>query len=150
MPAPWKIVGAFLVGAITVIGGIATLHQYYETRTIGTLTGSWTLRHIVTEGPYKGTTLTFKMYLAQNGRQFSGTAEKIEVDGVVLPPHERTPLTIVTGTIDGSDVAATYVEAGKSRETRGLLNWKLKGRELLGKFKHSTGSAGSSRGMKTE
>ena len=150
MPVPWKIIGTSLVGTITAIGGIATLHQYYETRTIGTLTGSWTLRHTVAEGPYNGTTLTFKMYLAQNGRQFSGTGEKVEVDGVVLPPQERTPLTIVAGTIDGSDVAATYVEAGKSRETRGLLNWKLRGRELLGEFKHSTGSAGYSHGRKTE
>lgn len=144
MEIRWPVVGAFVASMVSVLAGVAGLHQYLETRTIGTLTGPWILEHTVESGPFSGMRLKFKIYLTQNGRQFAGTGEKWAVNNTILPENVRTPLSIVAGTIDGSDVSATYVEQGTKRETRGVVTWKLNGNELRGNFAHSTGSSGTS------
>ena len=66
----------------------------------------------------------FRLKIQQRGNDFTATGEKISENGRQLPARSRTPIR-VTGSIDGDNVVATFIENGSMRKTNGRFSWRL-------------------------
>ena len=113
------------------------------------LTGEWQVINTVQKTAYKpfdNMEVGFRLKLNQQGKQFTGQGEKFSENGQTLPVADRTPIQ-VTGSIDGDNVVATFVEDGRMRRTNGRFVWKLQNRgdQLAGTFvSTAANSSGSS------
>jgi hypothetical protein len=102
------------------------------------LTGEWQVINTVHQTAYKSfgnMKVGFRLKINQQGKQFTGRGEKFSENGQTLPANSRTPIQ-VTGSIDGDNVVATFVEEGTMRRTNGRFVWKLQngGEQLAGTF----------------
>jgi len=102
------------------------------------LTGEWQVVNTVRQTAYKSfgnMKVGFRLKIDQQGKQFTGRGEKFSENGQTLPATSRTPIH-VTGSIDGDNVVATFVEEGRMRRTNGRFVWKLQssGDQLAGTF----------------
>ena len=102
------------------------------------LTGEWQVINTVHQTAYKSfgnMKVGFRLKINQQGKQFTGRGEKFSENGQTLPANSRTPIQ-VTGSIDGDNVVATFVEDGRMRKTNGRFVWKLQngGDQLAGTF----------------
>ena len=102
------------------------------------LTGEWQVINTVHQTAYKSfgnMKVGFRLKINQQGKQFTGRGEKFSENGQTLPANSRTPIR-VTGSIDGDNVVATFVEDGRMRKTNGRFVWKLQngGDQLAGTF----------------
>jgi hypothetical protein len=102
------------------------------------LTGEWQVINTVHQTAYKSfgnMKVGFRLKINQQGKQFTGRGEKFSENGQTLPANSRTPIQ-VTGSIDGDNVVATFVEDGRMRRTNGRFVWKLqhRGDQLAGTF----------------
>jgi hypothetical protein len=102
------------------------------------LTGEWQVINTVHQTAYKSfgnMKVGFRLKINQQGKQFTGRGEKFSENGQTLPAGSRTPIH-VTGSVDGENVVATFVEDGKLRSTNGRFVWKLQsgGDRLAGTF----------------
>jgi hypothetical protein len=102
------------------------------------LTGEWQVINTVHQTAYKSfgnMKVGFRLQIDQQGKQFTGRGEKFSENGQTLPTASRTPIH-VTGSIDGDNVVATFVEEGTMRKTNGRFVWKLQngGEQLAGTF----------------
>lgn len=118
-----------------------------RTAKVQDLTGEWQVINTVHETAYKSfgnMKVGFRLKINQQGKQFTGRGEKFSENGQTLPAESRTPIQ-VTGSIDGDNVVATFVEDGKLRSTNGRFVWKLQsgGEQLAGTF---VSTAANSRG----
>jgi len=109
-----------------------------DTAKVQDLTGEWQVINTVNQTAYKSfgnMKVGFRLKINQQGRQFTGRGEKFSENGQTLPATSRTPIH-VTGSIDGNNVVATFVEDGKVRKTNGRFVWKLQngGDQLAGTF----------------
>ena len=98
------------------------------------LTGEWQVINTVHKTAYKSfdnMKVGFRLKINQQGNEFTGKGEKFSENGQTLPAASRTPIH-VTGSIDGDNVIATFVEDGRMRRTNGRFVWKLQnGRDQL-------------------
>ena len=102
------------------------------------LTGEWQVINTVHQTAYKSfgnLKVGFRLKINQQGKQFTGRGEKFSENGQALPANSRTPIQI-TGSIEGDNVVATFVEDGKMRRTNGRFVWRLQngGDHLAGTF----------------
>jgi hypothetical protein len=102
------------------------------------LTGEWQVINTVHQTAYKSfgnMKVGFRLKINQQGKQFTGKGEKFSENGQTLPANSRTPIQ-VTGSIEGDNVVATFVEDGRMRRTNGRFVWKLQtgGDQLAGTF----------------
>ena len=110
------------------------------------LTGEWHVINTVDQTTYRSfqdMQIGFRLKIEQNGKDFTATGEKVSENGQPLPARSRTPIR-VTGSIDGDNVVATFVEDGRARRTNGRFAWRLQDENagLTGTF--VTGAAKSS------
>jgi hypothetical protein len=110
------------------------------------LTGEWHVINTVDQTTYRSfqdMQIGFRLKIEQNGKDFTATGEKVSENGRPLPARSRTPIH-VTGSIDGDNVVATFVEDGRARRTNGRFAWRLQDENagLTGTF--VTGAAKSS------
>ena len=117
------------------------------------LTGEWQVINTVHQTAYKSfgnMKVGFRLKINQQGKQFTGRGEKFSENGQTLPANSRTPIR-VTGSIDGDNVVATFVEDGRMRRTNGRFVWKLqpRGDQLAGTFV-STAANSSGRSAMTK
>jgi hypothetical protein len=110
------------------------------------LTGEWHVVNTVDQTAYRSfqdMQIGFRLKIEQNGKDFTATGEKVSENGRPLPARSRTPIH-VTGSIDGDNVVATFVEDGRARRTNGRFAWRLQDENagLTGTF--VTGAAKSS------
>ena len=110
------------------------------------LTGDWHVINTVDQTAYRSfqdMQIGFRLKIEQNGKDFTATGEKVSENGRPLPARSRTPIH-VTGSIDGDNVVATFVEDGHARRTNGRFAWRLQDENaaLTGTF--VTGAAKSS------
>jgi hypothetical protein len=110
------------------------------------LTGEWHVINTVDQTAYRSfqdMQIGFRLKIEQNGKDFTATGEKVSENGRLLPARSRTPIH-VTGSIDGDNVVATFVEDGRARRTNGRFAWRLQDENagLTGTF--VTGAAKSS------
>ncbi len=102
------------------------------------LTGEWQVINTVHQTAYKSfgnMKVGFRLKINQHGKQFTGRGEKFSENGQTLPADSRTPIQ-VTGSIEGDNVVATFIEDGRTRRTNGRFVWKLQngGEQLAGTF----------------
>ena len=102
------------------------------------LTGEWQVINTVHKTAYKSfdhMKVGFRSKIDQQGKAFTGKGEKFSENGQTLPAASRTPIH-VTGSIDGDNVVATFVEDGTMRRSNGRFVWKLQngGDQLAGTF----------------
>ncbi len=91
------------------------------------LSGNWNVVNTVEQTSYqayKNMQVGFNVSIDQNGRDFTGTGQKISENGRSLPADSRTPI-VVRGTIDGDKVEATFSESGAARKTNGRFVWRI-------------------------
>jgi hypothetical protein len=111
------------------------------------LTGEWQVINTVQNTGYKSfdkMQLGFRLRINQKGKEFTAKGEKFSENGQTLPAVRRTPIH-VTGSIEGDQVVATFVEDGRLRRSNGRFVWKLQngGDALAGTF---VSTAANSRG----
>ena len=102
------------------------------------LNGEWRLINVIEKTDYKSfhnMQLGFRVKINQKGNEFTATGEKFLENGQTLPAGSRTPIQL-TGTIEGDQVVATFIEDGRRRRSNGRFVWKLQsgGDRLTGTF----------------
>ena len=100
------------------------------------LAGEWKVINTVQKtayNPYNNMEVGFRLRIKQTGKDFTATGEKFSENGRNLPPNSRTPIHI-TGSIDGDNIVATFVEDGSMRRTNGRFVWKVQSGGLTGTF----------------
>lgn len=122
-----------VIGALgTVAGAIVGLHSllnWYEERTMDTISGRWELETITEKTSFKAFTnmhLGYIVYMQQKNNELHGTGEKAIENNIPIPPAGHTPIELI-GVYDGETIKLTVVEKGKKRETRGMINLKQTG-----------------------
>ena len=91
------------------------------------LNGNWNVINTVEQtsyDPYKNMRVGFNVSINQNGKDFTGTGQKISENGRSLPSTSRTPI-VVRGTIAGDTIVATFSETGALRKTNGRFVWRI-------------------------
>jgi hypothetical protein len=91
------------------------------------LTGEWRIINTVDKTAYQtfqNMQIGFRLKIHQKGNDFTATGEKVSENGRALPTRSRTPIH-VTGSINGDNVVATFVEQGSMRKTSGRFSWRL-------------------------
>lgn len=107
------------------------------------LSGEWRVINTVQKTGYKSygnLQVGFRLSIDQNGKEFTAKGEKVSENGKTLPAARRTPIN-VTGSIDGDNVLATFVEDGRMRRTNGRFVWKLKNDGLAGTFESTAANS---------
>ena len=111
------------------------------------LNGEWRVVNTVQKTGYKSygnMEVGFRLSINQKGKEFTAEGEKVSENGKTLPTARRTPIH-VTGSIDGDNVLATFIEDGRMRRTNGRFVWKLKNDALTGTFvTNAANSSGTS------
>lgn len=113
------------------------------------LSGEWTMLNTVWETQYaafKDLQLGFRLWIRQQGQTFVATGEKYLENGRLLPPAARRPITLQGTLTAGGGVEATFVEAGRRRQTTGRVRLTRRDSQHLQGTFHSTaaGSSGAS------
>lgn len=139
-----KIIIAIITLFTGIVGSWAIIEEW-QTKNID---GGWYLTFKVNESAYKpyiGETHTQKVFFTQNKNAISGSGEKWEYNGQLLPfdAHRKVEYT---GTIDGSELKATFRLYGKLRESSGIICLKVSddGKHVEGTF---IGTAGDTKGI---
>ncbi|HKY29940.1 MAG TPA: DUF4388 domain-containing protein [Pyrinomonadaceae bacterium] len=102
------------------------------------LTGEWRIVNTVQKTAYRqfdNMEIGFRLVVNQTGKEFTAKGEKVSENGRTLSASERTPIQ-VSGSIDGDNVVATFVENGAKRQTNGRFVWQVQsaGAGLTGTF----------------
>jgi hypothetical protein len=113
------------------------------------LSGEWTMLNTVWEtqyAAYKNLQLGFRLWIRQQGQTFTATGEKYLENGRLLPPAARRPITLQGTLTAGGGIEATFVEAGRRRQTSGRVQLTRRDPQHLQGTFHSTaaGSSGAS------
>lgn len=91
------------------------------------LSGKWNVVNTVQKTSYRSyqdLKIGFDLSISQNGKNISGTGQKVSENGRSLPANSRTPIE-VTGSINGDHVEATFFEHGAVRKTNGRFVWRI-------------------------
>lgn len=101
------------------------------------LTGEWNLIDTVQKtsyGPYTNAQVGYRLFIKHSGREITAEGEKSWVNGKLLAPNQRTAIH-VSGSVDGRNITATFVEDGIRRTTTGTFNWNIENQgRLTGTF----------------
>jgi hypothetical protein len=118
---------AILGGAAAFITNIDKIQDFFQP----SLDGMWVLTNTIegsTFSSYRGLPVTYHVFLTHNGRQVSGTGEKIMENGKEIPTSAHSPIEIA-GEVQGRSVVARFVlkpaPDGAARETRVQFEWRV-------------------------
>jgi hypothetical protein len=107
------------------------------------LTGDWQIINTVQKTrfkPYDKMQVGFRLRINQQGKQFTAKGEKFSENGQTLPAVSRTPIQL-TGSIEGDQVVATFIEDGRMRRTNGRFVWRVQNDGLAGTFVSSAANS---------
>jgi penicillin-binding protein 1A len=112
------------------------------------LTGWWEITNSVDETSdpaARGTRLTYRIALRQEGSKITGEGEQWTEGGDPLSAGQHTAIHL-TGTISGRQVRLQFVEQAASRISGGTFRWRLAsgGQRMNGTFAGAADSHGSS------
>jgi hypothetical protein len=118
-------------------------------RDAGDLSGEWMMINTVWEtqyAAYQHLQLGFRLWIRQQGQTFEATGEKYLENGRSIPAAARRRITIQGTLKAGGVIEATFVEAGRRRQTTGRLQLTRRDSQHLQGTFHSTaaGSSGAS------
>jgi serine/threonine-protein kinase len=89
--------------------------------------GRWDLTHEVeatSHAPYSGLRLGYRLTLQQDGNHVYGRGRKYTENGVLLPPDQRTAIS-VDGQIEGQYLVLNFTEQGAWRTSSGTIRWLI-------------------------
>ncbi len=113
-----------------IIGSLAGLIGYFSTISsifVPSLSGCW---DIVDEVKTKSSTpahLTFRIFIEQDGRNFSAQGEKTHENNNYIPSSRHTRIEILNGSgkIGLQTATANFIEYGLKRNTSGTFRWNI-------------------------
>jgi hypothetical protein len=91
------------------------------------LGGRWELTHEIeatSHAPYAGLKIGYRLTLQQDGNHVYGRGRKYTENGALLPPDQRTAIT-VDGRIEGQYLVLSFVEQGAWRTSSGTIRWLI-------------------------
>jgi hypothetical protein len=89
--------------------------------------GRWDLTHEIeatNHAPYSGLRLGYRLTLQQDGNHVYGRGRKYTENGTLLPPDQRTAIT-VDGQIEGQYLVLNFTEQGAWRTSSGTIRWLI-------------------------
>jgi serine/threonine-protein kinase len=89
--------------------------------------GRWDLTHEVeatSYAAYSGLRVGYRLTLQQDGNHVYGRGRKYTENGVLLPPDQRTAIT-VDGQIEGQYLVLNFTEQGAWRTSSGTIRWLI-------------------------
>lgn len=89
--------------------------------------GRWDLTHEVeatSYAPYSGLRVGYRLTLQQDGNHVYGRGRKYTENGTLLPPDQRTAIT-VDGQIEGQYLVLNFTEQGAWRTSSGTIRWLI-------------------------
>jgi hypothetical protein len=116
-----------LVTVVSLIGGLIAIKQYYDQTPKYEISGTWiveTTTQKTSYVKYKNLALTYTIEFVQNGVNISGHGEKTTESGHEVEAKAHTPI-VVTGTLVGDSIDASFTEKGLERESHGEFHWKF-------------------------
>lgn len=117
------------------------------------LNGKWNVVNTVQKTSYRSfqnLEIGFDLSINQNGKDFTGTGNKVSENGRSLPAGNRTPIQL-KGSINGDRVEATFFEEGSLRKTSGRFVWRIdKAGALNGTFISTAAGASGKSAAKRE
>ena len=132
----WGAWIGYAITALTVIGTVIGIMQYYQQKPHHNINGTWTVALRVEKTSYnafRNLELTYTIQIVQSGTSFSGSGEKTTEAGHELAGKAHTPISL-TGTMDGDIIDAEYTENGVDRESHGEFHWKFASGKWSGTF----------------
>lgn len=133
---PIKLAGgalAILAAVAGLIGNLDRIREFLQP----SVEGAWMITNTVEEStfsPYRGLSVTYQVFLTHDGRQLTGTGEKVMENGKAIPVRAHSPIEI-DGGVEGGRVIARFVlkpaPDGAARETRGQFEWHAMGDGFL-------------------
>ena len=114
--------------------------RFIKSDTSINISGKWELVNTLTDAGIKsdiGKKYKFHMTLVGHNNKITGSAEKISVNDVILPPTDKVRSTIeINGYLNKNIIIANFQETGPKRLTIGTFNWKISSdnKTLKGKF----------------
>jgi hypothetical protein len=136
-----------LVTAVSLIGGLLAIWQYYVQNPRQDVSGTWIIETTTQQTsykPFKNLALTYTVQFVQNGVSITGQGEKTTESGREVETKAHTPITL-TGSLAGDSIDASFTEKGLERESHGEFHWKLvKDQRWEGSF---TSTAADSQGI---
>jgi hypothetical protein len=118
------------------------------------LSGRWEVTNSVDEASdpdARGTRLTYRITLRQDGSKITGDGERLAEDGAPLPEGQRTTVHL-TGVVSGRQVRLQFVEQGGRHISGGSFRWRLAGGgdRMAGSFAGGADSHGSSSAVRLQ
>ncbi|MBC7865711.1 MAG: hypothetical protein IAF38_22245 [Bacteroidia bacterium] len=116
--------GTAIVAVLTFIGASFGAWQAYKYVNTKNAAGAWKIKLTTTKSSYKpyiGETMGIKIFLKQDGENITGTGEKWDYNGAILPYDQHRKLEL-EGTVDGKELKINYILHGAKRESRGIFN----------------------------
>jgi len=104
--------------------------------------GEWEMISKVENADFKeyvGLEIKWKMFITEQDNKVKGSAEKIEINYKPLDYRIRTSMNF-DGTIKGNKMILNYTEAGKMRNTTGIIIVKLSNESFKGNFSQTASS----------
>ena len=133
-----KIIGSVVIGIITVVGGIISITDWYNNKTIPNVDGNWKITTITeksTYKPYIGLELRYNVFVHQVGNSITADGEKCWENGKDIPFHLCTKIKL-DGTIEKDKMVLKIIEKGTKRETEGcFICNKTAENKFVGTFK---------------
>lgn len=136
-----------VISILTFVTLIISCWQWYKSTSTQDLAGAWEITFVNESSSYKpyiGETHMQKVFFSQNAGSISGSGEKWEYNGKLLPFDQHRKIEYV-GTLDGNLLKATFKLYGLRRESSGSIDVELfeGGKRMVGRF---MGTAGDTRG----
>src|SRR4029077_8582972 len=116
-----------LVTAVTLIGGVLAIKQYYDQNLGRDVSGTWiveTKTQRTSYSPYTNLALTYTVEFIQNGATITGHGEKTTEAGHEVEGKAHTAI-VFDGPLSGDSIDAYFTEKGMLLESHGEFHWKL-------------------------
>jgi hypothetical protein len=117
-----------LTAAVGLIGGLIGLLTIVWVAIHPNVAGHWSLGDKIeksTDPSYIGKTVTYDIFLMQDGTSLTGSGERMAQDGVPLPTKQRTHIDI-SGSVGLTSIDAIFKEQGTERISTGAIHLRRK------------------------
>lgn len=139
-----KIVGAFFLGVVTLGAGLVAIIQFLESRQSFDLNGEWKIVNTIKStsySSYRGLRIGYRIFIHQQGNNVSAEGERWWQNEQEITSTAHSPIHI-TGSIQGNNIIATFVEEGARRKTSGKFVWRIVDNDnMVGEFTHTAANA---------
>jgi hypothetical protein len=141
-----KISFSVIGGIISICAGFIAITQYIEHRSRIDISGEWKMVNVIEStsySKYKGLKIRYRIFIDQDGLDFTAEGEKCWENDEELPTAAHTPISIL-GTIQNNCIKGTVIEEGTRRRTSGFVNWTISENHLFMEGTFSTTAANTS------